>query len=235
MKPQKFRQFTEAENQTWKTLFQNLDHCRRQQAHPIFAEGVRKLGLDADRIPHIDEVNRRLASLTGWRGVPVEGLEDNASFFVGMAERAFPIGNFIRDARDVNYTPAPDIFHDLYGHLPFLADERFADFCYRFGKAAGKYVGNEHAMVQWGRLFWFGVEFPLIKTPRGNRIFGGGILSSFGESNYALSNEPEILPFDLKAIRDRDYKIDEFQKTMFILENEEQLYRSPEEFEKILR
>lgn len=231
MLAQKFRQFTESEHQTWKTLFENLDYCRKKQAHPIFAEGVKKLGLVADTIPHIDDVNRRLIELTGWRGVPVEGLEDNHSFFAGMAERMFPIGNFIRDARDVSYTPAPDIFHDLYGHLPLLADERFADFCCRFGKLAAKYTDDDEILTQWGRLFWYGVEFPIIKTKQGNRIFGGGILSSFGESNFALSSEPEILPFDLEAIRHRDYKIDEFQKTIFILEDENQLYRSPEEFE----
>lgn len=231
---QRQKAFTDKEHQTWSILFSNLERCRREQAHPIFSLGVEKLGLTANRIPDLDEVNRRLDSLTGWRGVPVEGLEDNASFFEGLAHKEFPIGNFIRAARDVNYTPAPDIFHDLYGHLPLLTDPLYAHFCFEFGQRAAKHSDNPAAMEIWGRLFWFGVEFPLVETPAGRRIFGGGILSSLGESDYSLSNKPLVLPFDVRAIVDRTYKIDDLQPTLFVLKRPEQLYGCLPEYETLV-
>ncbi len=235
MHQQEYRQFSEQEHQTWGKLFRNLQNCRNSQAHPIFAEGIAKLDLTAERIPELSEVNAKLQKLTGWQGIAVEGLEDNASFFSGMAERKFPIGNFIRDAQDINYTPAPDVFHDLYGHLPFFANRAFADFCHDFGVRAARVAESQSAMDLWGRLFWFGAEFPLIETAQGRRIFGGGILSSFGESNYALSDEPEVLEFDIELIIDRPYKIDEFQKTVFVLKAPEQLYGCLTKYEELVR
>lgn len=235
MKAEAQKTFTPTEHATWRQLFLNLEHCRAEQATPMFTAGVRALGITADAIPDISTVNARLRDLTGWCGVPVHGLEENGSFFAGLAERKFPIGNFIRDSRDINYTPAPDIFHDLYGHMPFFADKKYAEFCAEFGRRAAPYAANAKAMDLWGRLFWFGVEFPLIATPKGRRIFGGGILSSFGESNYVLSSEPEVRPFNLGEIVDRNYKIDEFQKTVFCLENEDQLYSCLPAYERLVR
>lgn len=235
MKSQNYRMFSQQEHQTWKTLFDNLAYCRKEQAFAIFDEGVKKLGLNANAIPDIDEVNRKLLAMTGWQGVPVEGLEQNASFFVGLSERKFPIGNFIRDARDVNYTPAPDVFHDLYGHLPFFVDRSYAKFTEEFGIRASAYRKNERALDLWGRLFWFGVEFSLVKADKGRRIFGGGILSSLGESNYSLSQNPVVLPFSVQEIIDRPYKIDEFQKTIFCLESTEQLYNCLPAYEKAVK
>ncbi len=235
MQVESYRLWSDAEHRTWAVLYRNLEHCRAQQAFPLFTEGVRRLELSADHIPDLGAVNQRLSELTGWKGVPVAGLEDNTSFFPGLARREFPLGNFIRDARDVNYTPAPDVFHDLYGHLPLLADPAYAAFCQEFGARAAKYIDRPDLMEQWGRLFWFGVEFPLVETPVGRRIFGGGILSSFGESNYALSAEPEVLPFDIEVIRAMPYRVDEMQRRIFILERPEQLYRCLEAYESGMR
>ena len=234
MKVKNYKFFSESEHATWKSLFNNLDHCRKHQAHSIFANGVQKLGLNGERIPDLKEVNRTLSKISGWQGIAVEGLEENESFFTGLANRTFPIGNFIRDARDINYTPAPDVFHDLYGHLPFFTDMAYAEFCQDLGVRAAKKSNNSQAMVLWGRLFWFGVEFTLIKTTQGTRIFGGGILSSFGESNYCLSDAPVVRPFSPKDIVAKDYKIDEFQKEVFILEKPNQLYECLDEYEMLV-
>lgn len=234
MQKQELRAFTEAEHQTWQEMFARLEPCRQHQADPLFAAGIRKLGLSGDRIPDLQIINRRLLALTGWQGIPVVGLEDGPEFFAALAQRQFPIGNFIRDAADLNYTPAPDIFHDLYGHIPFFADRDYADFNYEFGRRAMKYADNKDALNKFGRLYWFGLEFPLVKTPAGNRIFGGGILSSFGESNYSLSSEPQVLPFDVVTICHTDYRIDEFQHKIFILESPQQLYQCLDDFEAAL-
>lgn len=238
------RAFGEDEHETWRRLYERLEHCRRSQAHPMFADGLARLGIDGRGIPDLDAVNARLDALTGWRGVPVSGLEDGRSFFALLAERRFPIGAFIRDARDLSYTPAPDIFHDMYGHLPLFADRDYADFCHRFGVVASRHAGDPVKLRRFERLFWFGVEFPLVEVARAEgdgselrdrelRILGGGILSSFGESGFSLSGEPEVRSFDLVEIRDREYRIDEMQRVLFVVPRPEALYGCLEAFERL--
>jgi len=232
MKEQKFREFTQEDQKTWKTLFNNLVDNRRNQAVPMFAHGLEKLEMTAECIPDLNEVNQRLGTITGWKGIPVEGLEEGDSFYPALGERIFPLGNFIRDPNVLSYTPAPDIFHDLYGHIPFYCDEDYAEFCERYGKVAGKYVDQPAKLRQFERFFWFTVEFGLLETNAGRRIFGAGLLSSYGESNYALSDEPKVLPFDIDVIRNQEFKIDEYQKVLFVMKNKEQLYSSLEELER---
>jgi phenylalanine-4-hydroxylase len=229
------RAFATVEHDTWRRLFARLDPCRESQAHPKFTEGLAVLGIDGAAIPNLDVVNGRLFAATGWRGVVVAGLEDGPSFFAMLARREFPIGNFIRDARDLSYTPEPDVFHDLYGHLPLLVDGKYADFCQEFGEAASRHADDPARLRQFERLFWFGVEFPLVETEAGRRIFGGGILSSFGESNYALSAEPEVRPFDVEAIRHQEFRIDEMQPRLFVLDRPETLFGCLGAFEAGLR
>lgn len=228
------RDFTEAEHETWRQLFSRLADCRERLAHPMFVRGLEALGIDGTKIPSLPAVNERLSALTGWRGVPVTGLEDAKSFFQLLARREFPIGAFIRDARDLSYTPAPDVFHDMYGHLPLFADPFYADFNHRIGLAAEPHLDDAQQLRRFERYYWFGLEFPLVETALGRRIFGGGILSSFGESAYALSHEPEVLPFDLRAIRDQEYRIDVMQPRLFVLDNPDTLYGSLPAFEALL-
>jgi phenylalanine-4-hydroxylase len=228
------RDFTPAEHDTWRALFARLAHCRAHLAHPSFNDGLARLAITGERIPSLDAVNDRLMALTGWRGVPVTGLEDAKSFFTLLARREFPIGAFIRDAKDLSYTPAPDVFHDMYGHLPLFADPDYADFNQRIGQLAARFVDDPLQLRRFERFYWFSLEFPLIETTRGRRIFGGGILSSFGESAYALSSEPEVLPFDLAVIRDQEYRIDIMQPRLFVLDRPETLYSSLPAFERHL-
>lgn len=227
-----YREFSPLEHQTWKQLFERQLPLRDQQIVGEFSEGIRLLGFTADRVPDLHEVNRRLEKLTGFRGVPVEGFEEPRSFYELMACREFPIGYFLRDPADLAYTPAPDIFHDLYGHLPFLTDEHYADFCQDLGARAMRYADDAELLRQWERLFWFGVEFPLLKTPAGPRIFGAGIASSFGECAYALSGEPDVIAFDVEAIRRQEFEIDRMQEVLFLLDSREQLYGCLDKFEE---
>lgn len=226
------REFSPDEHHTWKLLFERQAKLRDRQIVNIFSEGIDKLGLTPDRIPNLEEVNRRLKVHTGFEGVAVEGFEEPHSFYELLAHRKFPIGYFIRDPKDLGYTPAPDIFHDLYGHLPFLANKRYADFSADFGRRTMKFAGNPEVLRQWERLYWFGVEFPLIETREGRRIFGAGIASSFDECAYALSHQPEVLPFDPEVIRHQEFDITRIQDKLFLLQNVEQLYDCLDSFEE---
>jgi phenylalanine-4-hydroxylase len=224
------RSFTPEEHETWRRLYDRLTACRATQAHPLFVQGLQALGIGGDAIASLDAVNQRLGRRTGFRGVAVKGLEGPREFFAGLARREFPVGDFIRDAKDLSYTPAPDVFHDLYGHLPLLADAAYADFCQRFGVLASAAADDPERLREFERLFWFGVEFPLVETAAGRRIFGGGILSSAGESSYALSEAPEVLPFDVEAIRRQEFRIDVMQARLFVLREPAQLYACLDEF-----
>lgn len=226
--------FTEREHDTWRVLYDNLVENRRAMAHPIFNRGLTALGLTRDEIPNLDEVNRRLSNLTGWRGVPVTGLEAGDSFYPALARREFPIGNFIRDRDSLGYTPAPDVFHDLYGHIPFFADPDYAAFCEAYGRMASKYLDNAEALKRIERFFWFTIEFGLSETAMGRRIFGAGILSSRDESIYSLSDRPQVKPFDIDVICAQDFRIDQIQPTLFVLQDPSRLYESLERVEALI-
>jgi phenylalanine-4-hydroxylase len=227
-----WREFSPGEHHTWRLLFERQLPKRREQIAGLFSEGIEALGFTADRIPDLQAVNRKLIALTGFRGVPVAGFEEPESFYEMLSRREFPIGYFIRDPRDLGYTPAPDVFHDMYGHLPFLTDPAYAAFCQDLGRRTMKCAGRPELLRQWERLFWFGAEFPLVKTAGGIRIFGAGIASSFSECAYALGGAPNVLPFDLETIRRQEFDITKMQDQLFLLESPAQLYGCLDEFER---
>lgn len=226
------RAYREEDHETWRLILRSHRSVRTTQICDLFIKGVEALGISDDRIPNLDEINERLVQHSGFRGVLVEGLEEGGDFYRMLSHRQFPIGNFIRDRRDLGYTPAPDIVHDLYGHLPFFVDKDYANFCQAFGELACRYLNEPNLFRQFERFFWFTVEFGLIRTPEGIRIFGAGIASSVGECNYALSGKPEIVPFEIDNIRHQEFQIDEMQKKLFCLENQSQLYTCLPELEK---
>lgn len=226
-----WRAFTEAEHEVWRMLFDNQAQSRAELAVPEFSLGLEALGITRQRIPDLDEVNARLSHLTGWKAVSVEGLEDSQSFYAMMARKEYPIGCFIREAKDLSYTPAPDVFHDLYGHMPFFIDPEYALFCEEFGKRTCRYLEDPKLLLEWERLFWFTIEFGLIESDMGRKIFGGGLLSSFSESLYALSDRPLVYPFDLNLIRNQDYRVDIFQEVLFLLPNRRAVFDCLDEYE----
>lgn len=216
--------FSEEEHATWAAILAAHRPRRAKQLVQTFIDGVARLELDRDTIPTLDEVNARLSKATGWRGVFVEGLENGGGFYSLLRERKFPIGHFVRDRRDLNYTPAPDVVHDLYGHVPFHTDARYADYCQRYGELACRYLDDPVRLRRLERYFWFTIEFGLLETPQGRRIFGAGIASSVGECEYALSDEPDLLPFDVERICEQEFRIDQMQPRLFVLQSVEQLY-----------
>lgn len=227
--------FSPDEHATYAEIVRMHRAKRDQQLVPMFLEGLQKLELDRDGIPPLEEVNARLTKLTGWQGVFVRGLEDAAGFYQLLRDKKFPIGHFVRDRRDLNYTPAPDVVHDLYGHIPFHADARYADYCERYGKFACEFIDDPTRMRRLERYFWFTNEFGLVETAQGRRIFGAGIASSLGECVYALSGEPEVIPFDVETICAQEFRIDQMQPRLFLLQSVEQLYGSFEKLQAVVR
>ncbi|HRJ66821.1 MAG TPA: phenylalanine 4-monooxygenase [Alphaproteobacteria bacterium] len=216
--------YTEEENDVWRILFKRQQEILKGRAIDLFMDSMSTLGIDAERVPSFDEVNAILMKRTGWQVVPVEGLIPDEPFFELLANRRFPAGNFIRTRDSLDYIQEPDVFHDVFGHVPLLADPTFAKYMEEYGKgglkAAG--MGMTHKIA---RLYWYTVEFGLIRQKDGLRIYGAGILSSPTESVFALeSASPHRIGFDVKRLLQTHYQIDDFQDNYFVIDSFEQLF-----------
>ena len=229
MQPVIDRKFTADELNTWESIVSLREKKRKFQVIDIYNDGFEELGLNQFEIPQLWKINNTLYSKTGFSGRYVTGLEDGSSFYRMLANRVFPIGNFVRDKEDLSYTPAPDMLHDLFGHIPFLMDEKYANFCHKFGESACKVIDNPEKLRKYERFFWFTIEFGLIQINEVKQIFGAGIASSLGECDYALSNVPEVIDFEIDCIINQEFKIDEMQNKLFILKSVDQLYDSLDE------
>lgn len=229
------RTFSPNEHETWKTVFTQHQVTRENKIFKLFDQGVSTLQLKPDQIPDLAHVNSILKPISGFQGLLVDGLEDGASFYQLLAERYFPVGNFIRSNDDIGYTPEPDIIHDLYGHLPFFVDKDYADFCQKFGETAVRYSKHPELFRQFERFFWFTIEFGMIETEHGLKVFGAGIASSLGECEYSLGPTPKLEAFDLDTIRHQEFRIDIMQPTLFVLKNTKQLFSSLETLENKIR
>ena len=223
------RVFTNNEIGTWQTVLSTHEKTRKDQVVDIFHSGLATLDIEAKKIPQLWEINDTLEKISGFNGVYVTGLEDGKSFYPMLANRLFPVGNFIRNKRDLSYTPEPDMIHDLYGHIPFLVDRDYAQFCQKIGETPCRFIDDDQKFHQFERFFWFTIEFGLIKTDDGPRAFGAGIASSIGECDFALSGRPEVIDFDIELMINQEFRIDEMQNKLFILDNKEQLYGCVEE------
>lgn len=215
--------FSQEENDVWRKLYTRQIKLLEGRACEEFSYGVSKLKLNPDRIPQLGEVSLELKKATGWQVVPVEALISFKEFFDLLAERKFPAATFIRRLEDLDYLKEPDIFHEVFGHCPLLTHMPFANFTERVGLLGQQMTKEERVML--ARLYWFTVEFGLITTPHGLRIYGGGILSSKGETIYALeSTVPVREAFDLLTILRTPYRYDEMQKKYFIINSFDDLF-----------
>lgn len=215
--PQQFESYSSVEHRTWTTLYERQAAILPGRACDEFLRGLDALDLHGDGIPDFERLNERLVALTGWRVVAVPGLVPDEVFFEHLANRRFPAGTFIRGADQLDYLQEPDVFHDVFGHVPLLADPVFADYLQAYGKgglrAAG--LGRLHNLA---RLYWYTVEFGLVNTPLGLRIYGAGILSSKAESIYALeASAPHRLGFELERVMRTPYRIDDLQQVYFVV------------------
>lgn len=215
---------------TWAALFLRQREILEHRAAREFIDNQRKFGMTPDAIPKFDELNKVLRKATGWELIGVEGLLPELTFFDHLANRRFPVTWWIRRPDQIDYISEPDLFHDLFGHVPLLLNPVFADYMEAYGKGGVKAHGiGADALVNLTRLYWYTVEFGLIKQDDGLRIYGSGIVSSKGESIHCLeSPAPNRIGFDLERIMRTRYRIDTYQKTYFVIDSYEQLMKATE-------
>ena len=216
--PQRWDELTAEDHWVWDTLFARQQTLLHGRAVEAFEEGLDVLRLDRPGVPNFDSLNERLSARTGWTVVPVPGLVPDDVFFRHLSERRFPAGNFIRAADQLDYLEEPDVFHDVFGHVPLLAQPDVADFMQALGHL-GLQALELGALHRLARLYWYTVEFGLAREKGELKIYGAGILSSFGESHYSLeSAKPHRLPFDLERVLRTEYRTDAFQQSYFVID-----------------
>ena len=215
--------FTADEHAMWDRLFARQSAMLPGRASDAFLRGIDVLRLEKPGIPDYRELNARLTDATGWQVVAVPGLVPDDVFFDHLANRRFPAGNFIRTPEQLDYLQEPDVFHDVFGHVPMLADPVFADYMVAYGEGGLRSLKFD-ALKQLARLYWYTVEFGLIREAGGLRIYGAGIVSSYAESVFALdSDSPNRIGFDLARVMRTDYRIDDFQQNYFVIDSLDQL------------
>ncbi len=217
--------YTPAQHALWGRLLDRQSALVQRYAAQQFLAGLAKLGVER-RIPRFDAASEVLHRATGWRIVAVPGLIPEQQFFAHLAERRFPVTVWLRTPEEIDYLVEPDVFHDFFGHVPLLCDPVFADFVQAYGAAGAKAVA-EGGLKMLARLYWYCVEFGLIRDGGRLRAYGAGILSSAGETAYSIdSDAPHRIGFDLTRVMRTDYLIDAYQKTYFVVDSFEQLFRS---------
>ena len=210
--------YSEEENGTWEILYNRQMKIVKDRACYEFLQGIDTLKMDAHSIPQLPEINHKLHELTGWRVERVPALIGFERFFELLANRKFPAATFIRRREDLDYIKEPDIFHELFGHCPLLTNQAYADFSQHYGELG--LAANKEDRAMLARLYWFTIEFGLVKSASGVKIYGGGILSSKEESCYSLESLiPSRKPLDVLEAFRTHYRIDQLQKNYFIIDH----------------
>ena len=221
--PQGWDAYTAQEHATWKTLFERQTQLLVGRACDEFVQGMRDLPISADEIPNFDHLNQVLMPRTGWQVVAVPGLVPDEVFFEHLANRRFPAGNFIRKPHELDYLEEPDVFHDVFGHVPLLMNPAMSDFIQAYG-VGGLRAQKLGVLDRLARVYWYTVEFGLVQQKDGLRIYGAGIASSASESIFALDDpSPHRMRFDLPRVMRTRYRIDDFQETYFVINSLDEL------------
>ena len=220
---QDWRAYTREQHDVWATLYARRMATLRETGSAIFLEGAERIGLDARRVPDLAIVNARLAPRTGWRAEPVRGFIEPRAFFACLAQRRFPTTITVRPREQLDYLPEPDIFHDVFGHVPLHADPVFADFLQRFGQAASRATAPDDVTAM-ARLFWFTVEFGLVRESGALKVYGSGLISSHEDAANALGPRCERRPFSLEAVIAQPFAIDRLQDVLFVVDDFRQLF-----------
>jgi phenylalanine-4-hydroxylase len=220
---QDMRRYDPENHDVWRLLYERRMATLRDTGSEVFLDGIVRIGLAPDRVPELSDVNRRLRARTGWSAVGVKGFIPAAKFFQLLSHRRFPTTLIVRSREQLDYLPEPDIFHDVFGHVPLHSHPVFADFLQRFGALASD-SRTEEETTQMARLFWFTVEFGLIRERGETRIYGSGLISSHADAANALGDGCDRRPFDLDAVLNQPFEIDRLQDVLFVVESFDQLF-----------
>jgi phenylalanine-4-hydroxylase len=225
---QRYDRYDAEAHEVWSILYARRMATLRETGSEVFLRGIERIGLAPDRVPELAHVNRRLGATTAWAAVGVAGFIPAAQFFRCLARRRFPTTLGVRPRAQLDYLPEPDIFHDVFGHVPLHADPVFADFLQRFGELAAG-AETEEQTAAMARLFWFTVEFGLVRERGRVRVYGSGLISSHGDAANALGPACDRRPFSLDAVVAQPYEIDRMQDVLFVIDSFDQLFAAVEE------
>jgi phenylalanine-4-hydroxylase len=236
--------YTPEQHAIWAELVRRRLPELQAYACAEYLDGFDQIGLREDSIPNLCEVNKRLRPRTGWNATPVSGFLPPDAFFEMLAARQFPTTTWLRSRDSLEYTPEPDIFHDVFGHVPMHAHPVFADFLQEYGRVCARLTDSDRGtgkdkLEQMGRLFWFTVEFGIIRQNGAIKLYGSGLISSHGESHsviesIASGHGPEIRPFDLDQVLKQEFVVSEMQKVLYAVESFDQIYEAAQRAEERL-
>lgn len=230
---QDYAAYTPEQHATWAELVRRRIAQVNEHACAEYLDGFRKIGLAEDRLPDLNDVSRRLAPLTGWQATAVTGFLPAKAFFAMLAARRFPTTTYIRGMDSLDYTPEPDIFHDVFGHVPLHTHPVLADFLQHYG-AVCLQLNSEKDLERMARLFWFTVEFGVIREGGEVKLYGSGLISSVAESDAVIAGRPEIRNFNLDEILDQQFSISELQPVLYAIDSFEEIYEAAKQVESRL-
>jgi phenylalanine-4-hydroxylase len=228
---QNWQAYTQEEHAVWAELVRRRMPQLAEHACAEYLDGFQQIGLREDSIPNLAEVNKRLGPRTGWNATPVSGFLPPDAFFEMLAARQFPTTTWLRKRESLEYTPEPDIFHDVFGHVPMHAHPVFADFLQQYGRVCASLMNDKDKLEKMGRLFWFTVEFGVIRQNGAIKLYGSGLISSHGESTHVIHGGPEIRDFNLDLVLNQEFLVSEMQKVLYAVESFDQIYEAAKEAE----
>lgn len=232
---QQYEDYTAENHEVWSIMFGRQAAALKGRATEQFMEGIELSGFEPDRIPRFTEVNERLGKLTGWQIYEVPGIVADDKFFRLLSEKKFPATTWIRKMSELEYIEEPDMFHDVFGHIPLLVNQHYCDFLQGISEIAQRHIDDPWAVELMSRLYWFTIEFGLIEEEDALRIYGAGLLSSIGETKYSLESDvPERLHFDVDTIFRTPYIKEKFQVKYYIIQSYKQLFNSVDEISEKL-
>ena len=224
---QRYDRYDAEDHDVWRILFERRMATLREDGCEMFLAGIERIGLAPNRVPELAGVNRRLGAITGWAAVGVSGFIPAAQFFRCLAQRRFPTTLAVRPREMLDYLPEPDIFHDVFGHVPLHAQPVFADFLRQFGALAAESRTQEETTAM-ARLFWFTVEFGLIREAGRVKVYGSGLISSHADAANALGPACDRRPFSLDAVLAQPFEIDRLQDVLFVIDSFDELFHAVE-------
>jgi len=227
---QDYRSYSDEQHSVWAELVSRALPELEKHAARAYLDGFEIIGLQRDRLPNLATISERLRPRTGWSSTPVSGFLPAPAFFEMLAARQFPTTTWLRRRESIEYTPEPDIFHDVFGHVPMHAHKVFADFLEHYGRVCAS-IEDAAVLERLGRLFWYTVEFGLIREGDEVKVYGSGLISSHGECMNVMEGHCAVRDFSLDEVLSTPVKVDEFQKRLFAVSSFDQIYEAMHEAE----